>query len=161
EGEFRSTKSYASGGGFGNFADSMVPFQRYMTFADLRSTNELCHPGLGNRADDPAGIYAGPGVRRDPQTGRIHVRLAHTRLAGLGERSYRGETDPRKLPLVIAGHDQALRIEGARHIRVQDLVIRGAQRATVMISSSEAIELDGVTLYGGSSALRVDSTRGL
>jgi hypothetical protein len=59
-GEFRSAKTYPSGGGFGNFADSMAPFQRYWTFADLRSANELYHAGLGNRADDPKGIYAGP-----------------------------------------------------------------------------------------------------
>ena len=95
EGEFRSTKSYDRGGGFGNFGDSMIPFQRYLTFHDLRSKNELWHKGLSNRADDPVGIYAGPGVRRDPRTGRIHVRLSHTRLAGLGKNHYRGETDPR------------------------------------------------------------------
>src|SRR5205085_6311338 len=63
EGEFRSKKSYAHGGGFGNFGDSMVPFHRYLTFADLRSSNEFSRKELGGRADDPTGIYAGPGVR--------------------------------------------------------------------------------------------------
>jgi hypothetical protein len=169
DGEFRSTKSYTQGGGFGNFADSMVPFQRYLTFADLRSTNELLRKELANRADDSIGIYAGPGVRRDPTTGRIHVRLAHTKLAGLGNRHYRGETDPRRLPLVISGHDYTLRIEGARHLRVQDLVVRGAERAAVLIAEdaedteqdAEDIELNGLTLYGSGSALRVSRTRGL
>jgi hypothetical protein len=161
EGEYRSTKTYTAGGGFGNFADSMIPFQRYMTFADLRSTNELCHVGLGNRADDPKGIYAGPGVRRDAATGHIHIRLAHTKLDGLGQNHYRGETDPRKLPLVIAGQDYALRVEGAKHLRVQDLVVRGAQRSAVLISTSEDIELDGVTFYGSQTALRTSATRGL
>jgi hypothetical protein len=169
QGEFRSTNSYAYGGGFGNFGDSMVPFHRYLTFADLRSSNELFRPGLSNRADDPTGMYAGPGVRRDPQTGRIHIRLAHTALAGLGDRAYRGETDPRKLPLVISGHDYALRIEGARHVRFQDLVVRGAERSAVLIGEdaeaitqeSQDIEFDGVTLYGSGAALRVSRTRDL
>ncbi|MBW3540337.1 MAG: hypothetical protein KY476_08710 [Planctomycetes bacterium] len=140
EGEFRSTKSFDYGGGFGNFGDSMVPLHRYLTFHDLRSTNELMRPGLSNRADDPTGMYSGPGVRRDVQTGHIHIRLAHTRLAGLDDRAYRGETDPRKLPLVISGHDYALRIAGARHVRFQDLVIRGAERSAVLIAEdAEAI----------------------
>jgi hypothetical protein len=169
EGEFRSTKSYTYGGGFGNFGDSMVPFQRYLTFADLRSSNELYRKELANRADDPTGVYAGPGVRRDPLTCHIHIRLAHTRLAGLGHRHYRGETDPRKLPLVISGHDYTVRIEGARHLRLQDLVVRGAERAAVLIAEdtedteqdAEDIELDGMTLYGSGMALRVSRTRGL
>jgi hypothetical protein len=161
DGEFRSTISYRTCGGIGNFADSMVPLQRYMTISDLRSTNELFSPKLGNRADDPTDIYAGPGVRRDPETGHIHIRLVHTKLAGLGDLHYRGETDPRKLPLVIAGHDYALRIDSAKHLRIRDLVIRGAQRATVTISNSENIELSGLTIYSGQSALRTSSTRGL
>ncbi|MBI5758607.1 MAG: hypothetical protein HZA46_08825 [Planctomycetales bacterium] len=169
EHEYRSTKSYQTGGGFGNFGDSMVPFHRYMTFADLRSSNEFYRPGLGNRGDDPIGIYVGPGVRRDPETGRIHIRLAHTTLAGLGANHYRGETDPRKLPLVISGHDDTLIIEGARHVRIQDLVVRGAARSAVVITrdqedisqDAEDIELDGVTLYGSSSALRVSHTKRL
>jgi hypothetical protein len=166
ESEFRSVKSYDYGGGFGNFGDSMVPLFRYLTFADLRSSNEFMRPGLSNRNDDPTGIYAGPGLRRDLQTGRIHVRLAHTQLPGLGANAYRGETDPRKLPLVIAGHDSTLRIEGARHVRFQDLVIRGAERAAVLIAEdkeaitedAEDLEFDGVTFYGSDAALRTRRT---
>jgi hypothetical protein len=159
--EFRSTKSYRRGGGFGNFADSMVPFHRYLSIEDLRSANELWPVGLKKRAVDPRGIYAGPGVRRDPKTGRIHIRLAHTRLAGLGANGYRGETDPRRLRLVIAGHDYALKIDGAKHLRIQDLVVRGAQRSAVLISDAEHIELDGLTLYGSGSALRISRTNHL
>ena len=168
-GEFQSTRTYSYGGGFGNFGDSMVPLFRYMTIEDLRSTNELMLPGLGNRNPHATGLYAGPGVRRDPQTGRIHIRLAHTQLAGLGDRHYRGETDPRKLPFVISGHDYALRIEGARHVRFQDLVIRGAERSAVLIKEdaeaitedAEDIEFDGVTFYGSDAALRVGRTNRL
>ena len=160
-GEFRSVKSYAGGGGYGNFGDSMIPLHHYITIADLRSTNELWRAEVADRANDPVGIYCGPGTRRDDATERIHVRLAHTELAGLGELAYRGETDPRKLPLVIAGHDYALQIHKAAHIRIQDLVVRGAKRAAAEIADSEDIELDGVTLYGGQMALRTSHVRGL
>ncbi len=160
-GEYRSTKSYPSGGGFGNFGDSMIPFHRYMNFFDLRSANEFLRPALENRADDPEGIYSGPGTRRDPDTGRIHIRLAHTQLAGLGENAYLGETDPRKLPLVIAGDGYALAIEKAQHVRIQDLVLRGAKLGAVKIEGAEAVELNGVTLYGGNMGMRISGTRGL
>lgn len=168
-GEYRSTKTYTSGGGFGNFGDSMVPLHRYLNLTDLRSKNELWIKGLNDRQDHPTGMYCGPGVRRDPETGRIHVRLAHTQLAGLGQNHYRGENDPRRLPLVIAGHDYTLRIEGARHVRIQDLVVRGGQRSAVIISEdaedteqdAEDIVLDGLTLYGSDAALRTRRTRSL
>ena len=96
----------------------------------------------------------------DPQTGRIHIRLAHTKLAGLGKRHYRGETDPRQLPLVIAGGDYALTIAGAKNIRIQDLVVRGAERSAVWIAESENIVLTGVMLYGAGSALRTSNVKG-
>jgi hypothetical protein len=160
-GEFRSTKSYSMGGGYGNFGDSMVPLHHYINFADLRSANELAHAGLGKRADDPVGMYCGPGVRRDPKTGRIHIRLAHTKLDGLGANHYRGDTDPRKVPLVIAGHDYALRIAGARHVRVQDVVVRGARRAALHVRGAEDVELDGLTLYGSLMAARIGNSRGV
>jgi hypothetical protein len=167
-GEYRSTKSYAAGGGFGNFGDSMVPLHRYIDFYDLRSKNELYRPEGGNRKTDPVGIYTGPGLRRDPETGRIHVRLAHTRLEGLGDNAYRGETDPRRLPLVVAGHDYALAVEGAQHVRFQDLVFRGASRSAVLVTrhaeditqQAADVVFDGCTLYGSGSALRVNHARG-
>jgi hypothetical protein len=142
----------------------MVPLHRFLDFYDLRSANEFYRPEGGNRQTDPVGIYCGPGVRRDPETGRIHVRLSHTQLPGLGERAYRGETDPRRVPLVVAGHDHALVVAGARHVRFQDLVFRGAQRSAVLVTRSdeditkdaEDVEFDGCTLYGSGSALRAD-----
>ncbi len=158
--EYQSTRSYSEGGGFGNFGDSMLPFQRHMTMADLRSSNELMLPSLTNRSDDPTGIYAGPGSRRDDKTGRIHIRLAHTKLEGLAANAYTGETDPRKLPLVIAGKDEALTIAGAGNIRVQDIVIRGGARQAVKIEKAKNIEFDGLTIYGSNSAMRVGDLTG-
>jgi len=58
------------------------------------------------------------------------------------------------VPLVVAGHEYALRILNARHLRLQDVVIRGAKRAPILIEDAEHIELDGVTLYAGQIALR-------
>jgi len=161
EGEYRSTKSYPAGGGFGNFGDSMIPFHRYMNFTDLRSKNEFWRPALENRADDPEGIYCGPGTRRDPDTGRIHIRLAHTDLAGLGENAYLGETDPRKLPLVIAGEAYPLALVKSQHLRIQDLVLRGSKLGAAKIENCEDVQFDGVTLYAGSMGMRIGSTRGL
>jgi hypothetical protein len=161
EGEFRSTKSYPGGGGFGNFGDSMVPFHRYMTFADLRSRYEFWRPELENRSDDASGIYGGPGTRRDPETGRIHIRLAHTQLEGLGEHAYRGEQDPRKLPLVIARDGYAFTIENAAHVRIQDIVVRGSKTAAVKVENADSIALDGMTLYGGNMGVRASRVHGL
>ena len=160
-GEFRSVKTYTEAGSSGNFGDSMIPLHRYMTIADLRSANELWRAEVADRADDPVGIYCGPGTRRDDKTGRIHVRLAHTDLAGLGDFAYRGETDPRKVPLVIAGCEYTVQMNKTAHVRLQDLVVRGAKRAAIVMENAEDITLDGVTLYGGQMALRMARVNGL
>jgi hypothetical protein len=161
EGEYRSTKAYPAGGNFGNFADSMIPLHRYINFADLRSKNEFASAALSDRSDDPNGIYCGPGSRRDATTGRIHIRLAHTQLAGLGDNAYVGETDPRKLPLVIAGADYALQLHNAHHVRIQDLVVRGGARGAVLITGGQDIELDGLSLYGAGMTMRTSKVDGL
>src|SRR6185312_5349067 len=72
----------------GHFADSMTPLHGYRTRTDLRATNELW---LENKKDQSQGIYAGPGIWFDRETSRIHIRLAHHQLAGLGKAAYRGE----------------------------------------------------------------------
>ena len=105
-------------------------------------------------------MYVGPGVKRDDTTGRIHIRLGHTTLKGLGDDNYRGETDPRKMKLVIASDDTALEIRAARHFRLQDIVIRGASTA-VRLADSEAIEFDGVTVYAVRYGMIVKHTGGL
>src|SRR5262249_44639830 len=73
----------------GNFADSLVPLHGYRMADDLRATNEFWARGKSE-----AGIYGGPGLWFNRETGRIHIRLAHHNLEGLGGRAYRGETDP-------------------------------------------------------------------
>lgn len=167
-GEYRSTKTYPQLGNAaseqdrgvwltGQFASDAVPLHGYRLVEDLRSTNEYWN--LPDNLAAAASIYVGPGIWLDRTSKRIHARLAHTRL--VGGPAYRGETDPRKVALVIGADRMPLRVIGARHVRFQDLVVRGSATHAVHIERGEAIELDGVTIHGGSPALWVASTRGL
>jgi hypothetical protein len=141
----------------GHFADSMVPLHGYRTLRDLRAANEFWR---GKKED--TGIYCGPGLWFNRDTGRIHIRLAHHRLAGLGDRAYRGETDPRKLPLVVAVGfgDDVLRISGVRHVRIQGLVVRGATGSPLVhVYGCQDIHLDHLTAFGGFPALLVNASK--
>ncbi len=144
----------------GNFADSMVPLHGYRIAVDLRSTNELWLGGKNEMRD--TGLYCGPGLWFNRETGRIHIRLAHHQLAGLGDRAYRGETDPRKLPLVVAtgfGAD-VLRVSGIKHVRLRDLVLRGATGSPLIhVYGSEHVELDHLTVYGGFPGLLINASQ--
>lgn len=168
--EYRSTRTYSDlGGGTGQtnvlglFADSMIPLHGYRHQADLRTTNEYFSNLNEGKTESGSGVYCGPGVFYDVQTSRIHVRLAHTYQKALGNNNYRGETDPRKLPLVVAGLNAgpALDVANARYVRIQDLVVRGARTWTVSVTDSANIEFDGVTAYGGSAAMGVRDSVGL
>jgi hypothetical protein len=146
----------------GHFADSMVPLHGYRLAADLRSTNERWIGGKNEMRE--SGIYCGPGLWFNRQTGRIHIRLAHHRLEGLGEQSYRGQTDPRRLPLVIAAGfgDDVLRASGVRHVRIWDLVFRGATGSPmIQIYGSQHVELDHLTVFGGFPALLVNASQNI
>jgi hypothetical protein len=143
----------------GHFADSMVPLHGYRTAKDLRATNELWR---GKKETDDTGIYCGPGLWFNRETGRVHVRLAHHKLAGLADRAYRGETDPRKLPLVVAVGfgDDVLRVSGVRHVRLQGLVLRGATGSPMIhVYGSEDVELDHLTVFGGFPGLLVNASK--
>jgi uncharacterized protein DUF1565 len=151
----------------GQFADSMVPLHGYRIAADLRATNELWTGGKNEMRDRPfraPGLYCGPGLWFNRETGRIHIRLAHHALAGLGDRAYRGETDPRKLPLVIAAGfgDDVLRISGVRHVRLQGLVLRGATGSPMIhVYGSENVDLDHLTVFGGFPGLLVNASKNI
>jgi hypothetical protein len=154
--EYRSKKAYPGPHVGGNLADSMIPLRMYGSFVDLRSPQE----SEIKKQKTAIGVYVGPGVKRDETTGRIHIRLRHTTLKGLGDKNYRGEIDPRKMKLVIASDDTALEIQGTQHLRLQDIVIRGASTA-VRLVDSEGIEIDGVTLYAVRYGMNVARTAGL
>ncbi len=143
----------------GHFADSMVPLHGYRTLADLRSSNEY-QPK--SKSSDGEPVYCGPGMWFNRDTRRIHIRLAHHRLAGLGERAYRGETDPRKIPLIVAvgfGND-ILRISGIKHVRVSGLVLRGATGCPMIhVYGSQNIQFDHMTIFGGFPGLLVNASQ--
>ena len=146
----------------GCFADSMVPLHGYRLAVDLRSTNELWLAGKQGMRD--TGFYCGPGLWFNRSAGRLHIRLTHTKLAGLGDRAYRGETDPRKLPLVIAlgFGDDVLRVNGVKHVRLHGLVLRGATGSPMIhLYGSQHIELDHVTVFGGFPALLVNASQNI
>lgn len=143
----------------GHFGDSLVPLHGYRLVDDLRATNELSLPKTKGR---DGGLYCGPGVWFNRDTGRVHIRLAHHRLEGLGSRAYRGETDPRKLKLVIAlgFGEEVMRINGVRHVRLRDLVLRGATGSPLLhLYGAGNLELDHLTLYGGFPALLVNACK--
>lgn len=144
----------------GNFADSLVPLHGYRLLADLRSRNEFWLGGKNEMREE--GLYCGPGLWFNRETGRIHCRLAHHALAGLGERAYRGETDPRRLPLVVSVGfgENVLRLSGIRHVRLVGLVLRGATGSPLLnLYGSEQIELDHLTLFGGFPGLLVNACK--
>lgn len=165
--EFRSTKTCPALGKegrrgvrvLGHFGDSMVPLQGYRFEVDFHSRNPYWN--IGNKLNTGKGVYVGPGVWFDTRTNRIHVRLSHLKLKSFGKRTYRGETDPRRLPLVVAGPAVPLRIEKSSHLRLQDLVLRGSASHTLELSECRDLELDGLTIYGGAPAVHVRDTRRL
>jgi hypothetical protein len=172
-GEFRSVKAYPlaraegeqDGDGevlaMGRFIDSMIPLHGARFHRDLQSDNPWWN--ISTKSGPLNFVYCGPAVWQDGKTGRIHCRLAHTQLPGLGGDNYTGITDARKTPLCIAtvAAGPALTLEGARHITLQDIVLRGSAVATLAIRDSADITLDGVTIYGGSPAMQVKDSAGL
>lgn len=145
----------------GHFADSMLPLHGYRFLSDLRAKNEFW---IGSKKENETGLYCGPGTWFNRETGRIHIRLAHHQLDGLGSSAYRGETDPRKLPLIIAAGfgDDVLRVTGIKHVRLQGLVFRGATGSPMInIYGSSDIELDHVTVFGGFPGLMINASQNI
>lgn len=161
KGEYRSTGTYPGLGQLvhGHFADSMIPLHGYRHRTDLASDNGYWT--VKDKLNEAEPFYCGPGLWYDPKTTRIHCRLAHTDVKQLGDDNYRGETDPRKVPLVVAGSGVPLTIRGAKHVRLHGLVVRGGSHATVDIAESEGIALDRLTVYGASPAMQLAQVNGL
>jgi hypothetical protein len=164
--EFRSTATFPDlvaqpdvTNVLGWFADSMVPLHGYRFLTDLRSEQRFwtIPSNVGKEGD----VYCGPGLWFDLDTKRIHCRLAHTRLEGLHESNYRGETDPRRIPLLVAGEESTLTIVNARHVRLLDLVVRGSKGSTISVATAADVLLDGLTIYTGRTGMLVEYTQGL
>lgn len=156
-GEFRSAKPYKNiRDVVGMFGDSFIGLQTYWHAADLRADNEL-FIAENNEVWKP--VYCGPGLWYDRQSGFIHARLAHTHVDAPSIENYAGETDPRKLPLIIAPFRSVpLLVDQAMHVRFQDLVIRGGGYRTVVLDFGIDLHFDNVTVYAGTYGIWAKST---
>ena len=156
EGEYRSRRRHPNiRDVIGAFGDSMIGLETYWHLTDLRSTNELADPV--EPGGDLKPLWCGPGLHYDRETGYIHARLAHTKLNKID--NYQGETDPRKLPLVVSPFRSVpLHIDRAQHIRLQDLIIRGGGYETVVIDFGVSIDFDNVVIRGGTYCMRTSNT---
>jgi hypothetical protein len=152
-GEYRSPRVYPNiRDVVGLFGDAFLGLQTYWYRMDLQATTEEWIPNPETFIEP---IWCGPGLWYDKQTGRIHARLAHTKLELPAEVDhqidhYRGETDPRKLPLVVAPFDSIpLHVSQAMHVRFEDLVFRGGGYITVKLNFGIDIQFDYCTIYAG------------
>jgi hypothetical protein len=154
-GEYRSTKAYPNiRDVIGAFGDSDVGLQTYWHLKDLRSPHELSAPGEGG---DVRAQYCGPGIYYDRITSRIHLRMAHTTFKHFV--NYQGEQDPRKLPLVIAPFRSIpLWVDQAKHVKFQDLIIRGGGYYTTQVTYGVDVDFDNVTIRGGTYCMRTANT---
>lgn len=159
-GEYRSKHAFKNLRNIhGRFGDSMVGLQVYYHIEDLR----------GER-------YVGPGIWYSRATGHIHVRLAPYQASVLVRartpltlkylphrlhhlQSYKGETDPRKLPLIIAPfHSVPLLIDRGQYVNFQDLVVRGGGYDAVDIRHGEHLKFENVTIYAAAYGLKARNT---
>jgi len=163
-GEYRSARAYPNEREvLGNFGDSYIGLQTYYHAQDLRAGSELVDwPNWDDqKSTDSKHLYCGPGLWYDPATGRIHLRLSHTHLPA-PVANYQGETDPRKVPLILAPFRATpLHLDGAQNLRIQDLTIRGAGYTSVFLDQTVGIEFDNVTIWAGTYGMRMHGARDL
>lgn len=158
-GEYRSTERYRNiRDVVGLFADSNVGLQTYWHAIDLRAKNELWMPDPdGKFAVAP--VYCGPGLWYDRATGYIHCRLAHTHIDNPAVQNYGGETDPRRVPLVIAPFAASpLTVDLAKHVHFQDLIFRGGGYRTINLAFGVGIVFDNCTIFGGTYCVWAKNT---
>ncbi len=159
--EYRSRRSYPNlRDVLGSFSDSMIGLQTYHHLKDLRAVGEAFDWEDWTRMDtsDLKPVYLGPGVWYDKETGRIHIRLSPTRLPETAT-NYRGETDPRKLRLLLAGFSSVpLHLDGVSHVHIQDLTIRGAGYTSIVLDHAQNVSFDNVLVWCGTYGIRASST---
>jgi hypothetical protein len=160
--EYRSARAYPNlRYPIGSLGESMIGLNTYYHAKDLRADSQRWDfERPGDRDSDVKPVYCGPGVWYDSATGAIHVRLSHTDVPGV--ENYHGSADPRRTPLVIAAFASIpLTLDGARHVCIQDLVIRGGGYDTVVVNQGTDLEFDNVTVYCGSYGMRIARTERL
>jgi hypothetical protein len=151
------------------------PYTRLVTYSninDLRADNETFDqivdendPRHGPDVVDEDGtprnfrrpwVYMGPGVHFNADTGRVHIRLAHTHNNVPGILDYAGETDPRRVPLAITPKAMmAVRIRGSSHLRVEQLTVRFGGDETILIQQVQNVALDHVRIRAATMGIRM------
>ncbi len=157
EGEYVSTRSYRNiRDVLGLFADTHFGLQTYWHHENLLAENELAMANVEDRNPGPSvPYYCGPGVYYHKETGRIHCRLAPTRLENRFVHNYEGEDDPRRVPLVIAPfRSSPLHLDQAMHLRFRNLVLRGGGYNTLLLHFAVDVQFEYVTVYGGTYCIR-------
>lgn len=155
-GEFRSKRVYPNVRDvMGAFGDSRIGLHVYHHAEDLRAENEwwdLQNPDDPKNSDVKP-LYCGPGVWYDRADGHIYIRLQPTHVPGID--NYAGESDPRKLPLIVAPYRALpLHVDGASYVRIQDLEIRGGGYDTVALDQSHDVAFENVTIYASTYGVR-------
>lgn len=162
-GEFRTVRTYPNiRTVVAQFGDSMVGLQTYYHRQDLAASSELTDWADWDktREIDMQPIYLGPGLWYDPQSSRLHARFMHTHLPGIA--NYQGDTDPRRLPLVVAPFNSVpLHVDGGEHLRFQDIEIRGGGYTTVVLDHATHCEFRGVTIWCGTYGIRASRVQHL
>ncbi len=160
--EFRSARPYPNlREVIGSFGDSLIGLQTYYHPQDLRATGELVDWENWDDTNntDVKPLYCGPGVWYDHVTGFIHARLAQTHLPDPLP-NYRGPTDPRQVPLAIASfRSVAMYLDGAKHIKLQDLQLLGAGYTTMVLDQVDGLECDRVKIWAGTYGIHAAGTR--
>lgn len=154
DGEYVSTKEYRNiRDVLGLFADSNIGLQTYWHRDYMLAENELSGVNPATGEEEP--YYCGPGLFYNKQTGKIHVRLAHTRQTSPFVANYEGEPDPRKIPLAVtAFQNSPLFLDQAMHVKFRDLILRGGGYNTLMMRFAVNVEFEYVTIFGGSYCIR-------
>jgi hypothetical protein len=76
--------------------------------------------------------------------------------------NYAGESDPRKLPLILAPYRALpLHVDGASYVTVQDLEIRGGGYDTVVLDQSHDVAFENVTIDASTYGLRATGVQRL
>ncbi len=151
------------------------PYTRLVTYSnlnDLRAKNETFEkivdendPRPGPDVVDEDGtprnfrrpwVYMGPGVHFNSDTGRIHIRLAHTHNNVPGITDYAGETDPRRVPLAITPKAMpTVQIRGSSHLCLEQLTIRFGGDDSILIQGVQNLTLDHVRIRAATRGIRM------
>lgn len=154
EGEYVSIGTYRNiRDVLGLFADSNIGLQTYWRYEYLIAENEL--HGTDPNTGEQIPYYCGPGIYYNKSTGKIHIRLAHTRLKDFEVANYEGETDPRRISLVISAfRSSPLYLDQAMHLRFQDLILRGGGYNSLVMNFAVDVQFEYVTIFGGTYCIR-------